>query len=648
MSNGYGGAHRQNSLYFAMGLYTKYIYSRLIDADRLDTACFNQGEKEQSRKPDWTDLIERFESHLGGFDNTSKVNQIRARISQQCLDSSARPTGIYRLSVPTGGGKTLASFRFALHHAQQTGKSHIIYVIPYLSITTQTSRDLRKFLDLADDDDTLLEHYSSAANQGEQKGMSEQERDEREKKRQEAAQRWDNPVVVTTMVQFLETVMSSHGTDLRKFHNMADSVIVFDEIQALPINTIHLFDEVVSFLAKILNSTILLCTATQPPLESTERKNLLISKEPDLISESEGYRERLRRTNIVASADEKSVEEVADRVLQLALEDGSCLAIVNLKSEARRIYERVMEDQRAQECEVIHLSTSMCGRHRRDQIERMETLLNPVNDCIRKGETYKGKPVICISTQLIEAGVDVSFACVVRAMAGLDSILQAAGRCNRSGESETPKNVYVYPIANESGLSKLQDIAIGKEITLGLLHDYPKADLQSKDMLDAFYREYFHERSKGGRMDYPMPGKKTAYDLLSVNRSARALYSEHADNQSYTHCLAQSFKTVSDHFHVIPDMTKSVVVYYQDSDKWIDLLRHGDIRQQIKALRKLQDYSVSLFDYEFQKLDKQGALDLVNKDFNVWQLNKDHYKEGYGVVLDIEMPLLMVDKESRC
>lgn len=648
MGDGYQGEQRQASFNFALGLYAKYVYSRLIDADRLDTAQFSEGMEKQRQKVDWNVLISRFESHLEDFDNSSTVNRIRSSISQQCLDACDRPTGIYRLSVPTGGGKTLASFRFALHHAQKTGKRRIIYVIPYLSITTQTSRDLRKFLDLSADDDTLFEHYSSAVNEFDDTTMSEQERDKRERERQEAAQRWDSPIIVTTMVQFLETVMSAHGTDLRKFHNMADSVIIFDEIQSLPINTIHLFDEVVSFLSKVLNTTILLCTATQPPLEKTQRKNLLISDNPDLIAESAGYREQLRRTNIVATSREKSIEALADKVLQLAITEGSCLAIVNLKSEARRICQTIANDDRSKQCEVIHLSTSMCGRHRRDQINRMEKLLEPLNKAIRDKREYAGKPIICISTQLIEAGVDVSFASVVRAMAGLDSIMQAAGRCNRSGESKTPKNVYVYPIANERGLSRLKDIEMGKEITLGLMHDFPDAELGSKEMLDAFYREYFHECDKGGRMDYPMSGGRNAYELLSLNCPARRSYMEHVDRQGYVHCLAQSFKTVSDNFHVIPNVTRSVVVHYEDSDIWVDCLRDGDSKQRIKALRKLQDYSVSLFDYEVQKLMDRHALECIDEDFDVWQLNKDYYKEEYGVVTETEMSLLMIDNEAGC
>lgn len=299
-----------------------------------------------------------------------------------------------------------------------------------------------------------------------------------EHQRKLAAERWDNPIIVTTMVEFLETVMSARGTKLRKFHNMADSVIIFDEIQSLPMNTINLFNEIVSFLSKITNSTILLCSATQPLLEKTKRENLLLSEKPDLIAETESYEDKLRRTRIVASAENKSCDELGQIIYQQARKNGNCLAIVNLKKEAREIFQCLERLDVNHEFELIHLSTAMCGRHRTDCLNRIGALLDPGNP----------KPVICVSTQLIEAGVDISFACVVRAMAGLDSIMQAAGRCNRNGESVEPKNVYVYPLKDEDSMERyLPDIAMGKQLTLQIMENYPGKDLLSSNILEQYY-----------------------------------------------------------------------------------------------------------------------------------------------------------------
>lgn len=224
----------KDSIYFYLGLLVKLIYSRLVDADRTDAACFETRKQYRPNTVDWQNLISRLDKSMRSFDSSSEINRIRHQINEQCCLAGARETGIYRLSIPTGGGKTLASLNFALHHALKTGKHRIIYVIPYLSITTQTAKTFRDVLGL----------------------------------------------------------------------------IIFDEIQSLPMNTINLFNEIVSFLSKITNSTILLCSATQPLLEKTKRENLLLSEKPDLIAETESYEDKLRRTRIVASTENKSCDEL--------------------------------------------------------------------------------------------------------------------------------------------------------------------------------------------------------------------------------------------------------------------------------------------------------------------------------------------------
>ena len=332
----------KDGIYFYLGLLVKLIYSRLVDADRTDAACFETRKQYRPNAVDWQNLISRLDKNMRSFDSSSEINRIRHQINEQCCLAGARETGIYRLSIPTGGGKTLASLNFALHHALKTGKRRIIYVIPYLSITTQTAKTFRDVLGLNSDSDVLLEHYSTAGMQRSADvadNASSEFEDAGEHQRKLAAERWDNPIIVTTMVEFLETVMSARGTKLRKFHNMADSVIIFDEIQSLPMNTINLFNEIVSFLSKITNSTILLCSATQPLLEKTKRENLLLSEKPDLIAETESYEDKLRRTRIVASAENKSCDELGQIIYQQARKNGNCLAIVNLKKEAREIFQ---------------------------------------------------------------------------------------------------------------------------------------------------------------------------------------------------------------------------------------------------------------------------------------------------------------------
>ena len=598
----------KDSIYFYLGLLVKLIYSRLVDADRTDAACFETRKQYRPNTVDWQNLISRLDKSMRSFDSSSEINRIRHQINEQCCLAGARETGIYRLSIPTGGGKTLASLNFALHHALKTGKHRIIYVIPYLSITTQTAKTFRDVLGLNADSDVLLEHYSTAGMQRSadvaDNALSEFE-DAGEHQRKLAAERWDNPIIVTTMVEFLETVMSARGTKLRKFHNMADSVIIFDEIQSLPMNTINLFNEIVSFLSKITNSTILLCSATQPLLEKTKRENLLLSEKPDLIAETESYEDKLRRTRIVASAENKSCDELGQIIYQQARKNGNCLAIVNLKKEAREIFQCLERLDVNHEFELIHLSTAMCGRHRTDCLNRIGALLDPGNP----------KPVICVSTQLIEAGVDISFACVVRAMAGLDSIMQAAGRCNRNGESVEPKNVYVYPLKDEDSMERyLPDIAMGKQLTLQIMENYPGKDLLSSNILEQYYDMLLRKKDgngKGGYTDCPIRGRAegatTAYDLLSFNECDRSQFTNTTGGK-YGLCFAQAFQTVSDNFHVIPDVTHNVVVPYGQATELLDMLHRGELSEKISVLRRLQEYTVSLFDDDYRDLTGNQAI----------------------------------------
>ena len=620
----------KNNVSFFLGLLLKYVYSRLVDADRLDAAAFETQTPHVPNSAQWDELIKHFETNIAAFDTSTAVNTFRNDVSQACLQAADRPTGIYRLSVPTGGGKTLASLNFALHHAKKTDKKHIIYVIPYLSITSQTVQSFKRILDLPDDNEVLLEHYSNA-------GMTDDVTDgditiesTQEQIRKTATERWGSPIIVTTMVQFLETVMSARSTKLRKFHNMANSVIIFDEIQALPANAINLFNETVSFLSTILNTTVLLCSATQPLLERTKRQNLALAKNPDLITLPKHGIDCMRRTNIIASYEPKTLDQFADIVLEQAQRNGSCLAIVNLKSEAKAVYRRLVQMNVDQHVAIVHLSTSMCGKHRNKRINDVKQLLS------------SEQPVICVSTQLIEAGVDISFNCVVRALAGLDSILQAAGRCNRNGKSSTPRPVYVYPIADEKGLHRLADIQIGKEITGQMIRENPGADLLSESAISQYYDHWLKRiDAGGGKLDYPLEGERTAYDLLSDNHYSRDSY-QYTTGRPYTHCFAQSFKTVGDEFRVIPDLTQTVVVPYGQALHLLDQLRTADSPTTKNVLRYLQDYTVSLFSQEYETLMKVGAISTVDETFGIELLDANHYNNEYGVDLHTELPIIFV------
>jgi CRISPR-associated endonuclease/helicase Cas3 len=350
----------KNSAYFALGLFIKYLFSCLIDADRLDTYLFDINEPYSHQTVDWDRLIRIFEHNISKFSNTRKIDIIRKSVSDKCRAAADRETGIYQLSVPTGGGKTLSSLRFALHHCKKHGKKRIIYVIPYLSIIEQTAKNLNDILGLPEDNETVFEHHSN---------IVEPEDEKSSEIRKLAAARWDSPIILTTVVQFMETVMSAKSGQLRKFASMADSVIIFDEVQSIPIKAIHCFNEVVTFLSKILNSTIILCSATQPAFETTQRKNLLLQDNAKLIECSDDFKDIKRVT--VSVECEKDCKEASEFILEKARLAGNCLVIVNTKKSALEIFNLLKE--KTEDFKILHLSTSMCPSHRVQAIGEKKT-----------------------------------------------------------------------------------------------------------------------------------------------------------------------------------------------------------------------------------------------------------------------------------
>ena len=609
------------SRYFAIGLFIKYLFSCLVDADRFDAYLFDTGEKFNPQTFTWENLTDVFEQRISAFSQTRQIDFIRKSVSEKCKGVASKETGIYQLSVPTGGGKTLSSLRFAMHHSIEHDKKRIIYVIPYLSIIDQTAKEIRKILDLTVESDILFEHHSN---------ITEPEDDTAKDVRKLSSARWDSPIIVTTMVQFLESVMSAKSGDLRKFASMADAVIIFDEIQSLPTKSVHCFNEVVSFLSSILNTTILLCSATQPTLEETQRRNLLLHRDPYLIDCKDDFKD-INRV-IISPEQDKNYEEAASFVLEKALDNGNCLVIVNTKKSALQIYKNLINNTAG--FKILHLSTAMCPAHRLQTIDEMKVGLS------------NGEKIICVSTQLIEAGVDISFTCVVRAMAGLDSIAQAAGRCNRNGESLDPKTVYTFALKEED-LGKLNDLKDGQDLTKQIIDTKnPDLDLIDDSIIRHYYKNYFEKKEQLGELDYPVKYDTTLYRMLSDNKLGRDYYQNRTGKQ-FQHKIPHAFRTAGEEFYVIEKNTRTVVTLFnnvkveKEEDRVDNLVDAYDnqpkeifTKEKLKILKKLQQYSVSLFEHEYVKLRNAGALYPLDEDSGVMLLCTNYYSQETGVILE--------------
>lgn len=403
------------------------LFSALVDADFLDTEAYYDGLRDhraaRSRYPGLRQLREQLNQHLEALGSRSRgpINELRAEILSHARGRATDAPGSFSLTVPTGGGKTLASLAFALDHAVHHGLARIIYQIPYMSIVEQTATVFREALqsEHGGDADFVVEHHSTF---DEDRVGS---REGREKLRL-AMQNWDAPIIVTTAVQFFDSLFANRPSNCRKLHNIARSVIILDEAQTLPLQYLRPCVAALDELARNWRASVVLCTATQPQLSKSDQLPEGFEELRELAPEPTRLYEAFKRTRIVQQGF-LSDSELAKRLA------GSprVLCIVNTRRHARELYE-TLQDLPG----TFHLSTLMCAHHRRDQ-------LGSVRDSLKSGATVR-----LIATSLVEAGVDLDFPVVWRAEAGLESIIQAAGRCNREGKAETA-DVFVFNSASE-------------------------------------------------------------------------------------------------------------------------------------------------------------------------------------------------------
>ncbi len=398
--------------------------------------------------------MDKLDSFQAEEEAQSPINRLRREMSNRCEQYAENPSGIYSLSIPTGGGKTLASLRYALRHALEYGKKRIVYVVPYTTIIEQNAEEVRKILS---DEENVLEHHSNVIDDADDDDENQDGTMSLQQKWKLARDNWDAPIIFTTMVQFLNAFYAKGGRNIRRLHNLSESVIIFDEVQKVPVRCVSLFNHALNFLHDFGQSSLILCTATQPALDFVEHK-LEIKSNAEIIERLDDVIEAFKRVEIVDRATQEvfDTEKLADFVIDKLDEVQSVLVVLNTKTVVKKLYRRL------ESCGVpfYHLSTSMCPAHRKHILEEVKRHLD------------KEEKVVCVSTQLIEAGVDISFDCVVRSLAGLDSIAQAAGRCNRHGRSVI-RQVYVIDHAEES-LTHLPEIKKGKEISRKIFIDLRK------------------------------------------------------------------------------------------------------------------------------------------------------------------------------
>ena len=535
-------------------LWLRMLFSCLVDADFLDTERFMDPGLANAREFSWSMaelkvMFDNFMASMAEDVTPTPVNQQRAGILRDCRLAAQGTPGVYTLTVPTGGGKTLSGMAFALEHAVKYEKQRIIVAIPYTSIIEQTAEQYRQIFGNA-----VLEHHSNL----------DPDKVEKENARTRlATENWDAPIVVTTNVQLLESLFAARTSRCRKLHNLVNSVILIDEAQLLPPDFLQPILDALRLLTEHFGVTLVLSTATQPALATikdsfgkTYFRGLDAKRE--IISNVDGLFAAMNRVEVYKPESFLVRRDWAS--LASDLKQYPCvLVIVNSRRDARELYQLLPAG-------TVHLSALMCGEHRSNVIADIKRRLKA------------GEAIRVVSTQLVEAGVDLDFPVVYRAMAGLDSIAQAAGRCNREGSLEKGKVVvFMPPRPPGKGL-----LLYGEQATRAVWHNQER-NLLSHQLFDSYFSQYFAQE---------MPDKHQILPLLTQDARSGAI----------------QFRTAADRFRLIPDAGMTVLVPYGSHGcKLIDELRYGGPSR--KLMRKLQRLSVNLYDNEFKALFSIGALE---------------------------------------
>lgn len=608
---------------FYMGMHERMLLSLLIDADRSNTSEFMNGTSKREQQTEetiawlWQQCIVHFEHYITGFQAKTKIDVFRKEISESCLRAASEKTRLYRLTLPTGSGKTLSVLRFALHHAKEFRKKRIIYVAPFTSILEQNSEIIRQAVGQAE---LVLEHHCNVI----------PDTEEAQERYGRLTENWMNPVIATTAVQFLNTLFSAKTGNVRRMHSLCGSIIIFDEIQALPVRTICLFNLAVNYLTTFCDTTVVLCSATQPVFDKLPKNRLLPPKE--LVEDYVRYDEEFRRVTLIDKTEMKpdglTVEELGNFVLEQLAVEKQILVIVNTKACARNLY-LYLKEHSDRVGELFHLSTNMCALNRKEILDRLKRCLETENH---------EKPVICISTQLIEAGVDLSFRCVIRSLAGLDNLIQAAGRCNRHGKWANG-NVYIVKMSGEAEyVSRLTEIKTAQTAMQEILCCYKEApetvgnNLMSAKAKEQYYLRYLRDQTRQTEFCVNVHGADTTLvELLSENETARRQYRRHM-GKPLKCMMKQSFKTAGELFEVISEEGKMnvVVEYNEEVVSMLEELQNPYIfyGRQKEILQRLQLVSVGISEQMKNELGR-AITPVCGGLVNV--LNVSYYSKETGV-----------------
>ena len=561
---------------FSLSVFIRMLYSCLVDADFLDTEYFmKEGRTQRETGEEPSVLLEKLKKHVAGWllnEDTETVNGRRTEILRHCFEWGHKERGIFQLTVPTGGGKTIASLAFALQHAVENQMDRVIYVIPYTSIIEQNAAVFRKILG---EQNVLENHYNV-----------DYESTEELKPMQLASENWDKPVVVTTNVQFFESLFANKSSKCRKLHNIANSVIIFDEAQMLPTDYLKPCIAVMEELAANFGSSIVLCTATQPALSPFFQRKMPVTELCPRVEEQFRFFERVTFQNVGTISEDELIEKLQ--------KEEQALCIVNTKKRAQRLYQKMKGEG------VFHLSTAMYPKHRRRVLDKIRQLVKD------------GKKCILISTSLVEAGVDLDFCTVYRQLAGVDSMIQAAGRCNREGRRAAQDSfAYLFQFEEKEYVPGQQ---LQIDVSKMLLSE--GEDISSLHGIEKYFEALYHFR--GESLD-----KKKIFEEFKDKR--------------------YNFAKAAKEFKLIEENTLTVFISREEeAEELLWQIKHQGYTKS--GMRKAGQYCVQLYENDIEKLQGAGMLRQVPGGIeNFYELvDSGQYSEEMGLDLGIESGIAVV------
>lgn len=554
---------------FQLSFYTRMLFSALVDADFLDTERFMTPVKSGWRMPGplLEALSKALDDHLGQLGKPGRINELRAEILSCCRKKAALAPGLFTLTVPTGGGKTLSSMAFALDHARLQGLRRVVYVIPYTSIIEQNARVFREIFP----EGAVVEHHSTFDPRGAFNENDTATESVAAHRHRLACENWDAPVVVTTNVQFFESLFAARPSRCRKLHSLAGAVIILDEAQMLPVEFLDPCLRALEELTRNYRCSVVLCTATQPALRREDFANMKglhglpgLDAKRELAPDPARLHEAFRRTEL-RDLGELALEDVAE----LVREREQVLCIVNTRARAAKLFGMVIDEPGTR-----HLSALMCPAHRSMRLAEICQMLQ------------RREPCRVISTQLVEAGVDISFPEVIRELAGLDSIVQAAGRCNREGESDGPAPVSVFSPTEGLGRSFATQAGHAESVLRG-----PEGgDPFSPQAIRHYFRLHYWLQESLDRKDV----------LRDLNSPG----------------LEWHFREAERKFRLIDSPMLPVIIPWDDRAE--ALVRSLEFAAHPGGvLRELQQYTVQVYENQLRALDDSGAIEWVADTYAV-------------------------------